>query len=375
MSAAEPRHEVEPIEEEHGHKPHGRGMRILAWLPGVVMLAALVGIATHLGEQQRFLRMVRQAEPAWLLLAAALQAVTYLVAAGVWKQVIARGGDHARLRSLAPLAVARLFVDQVLPTGGLGGRFLIIQSMRRRGVRAPIAMAAILVDLVTLYAAFAVAVVASLAVLWQFHDLNRLILTVTCLFALIATGIPLAALWLSGEDRQPPRWLRRLPRAHELLQQIARAPQDLVRDPGVLARGAGLQLAIFVLDGFSLWAMLRAVGEDPSPMVGFAAFVMAQAAATVILTPGGLGTFEAAAVGMLTFLRVDVEPALAATLLLRGFTYWLPMLPGLVISRREMKASVRERRERRKHPGAAPAVNSAAAPPHPPPGSAPRSGP
>jgi uncharacterized protein (TIRG00374 family) len=152
---------------------------------------------------------------------------------------------------------------------------------------------------------------------------------------------------LSDDDRQPPHWLRRLPRVQGLLRQIARAPEDLVRDPGVLARAAGLQLAIFVLDGFSLWAMLRAVGERPSTVVGFAAFVMAQAAATVILTPGGLGTFEAAAVGMLTFLGVSVEPALAATLLLRGFTYWLPMLPGLWISRREMKAGARERQEKR----------------------------
>ena len=33
---------------------------------------------------------------------------------------------------------------------------------------------------------------------------------------------------------------------------------------------------------------------------------------------------------------IAVEAALAATLLLRGFTFWLPMLPGVWLARREM---------------------------------------
>jgi hypothetical protein len=43
--------------------------------------------------------------------------------------------------------------------------------------------------------------------------------------------------------------------------------------------------------------------------------------ARVAWVPDGLGTIEA---------------ALAATLLARGFTFWLPMAPGLTIARREM---------------------------------------
>jgi len=34
-----------------------------------------------------------------------------------------------------------------------------------------------------------------------------------------------------------------------------------------------------------------------------------------------------------------VEAALAATLLLRGLTFWLPMVPGLWLARREMTAA------------------------------------
>jgi len=59
-------------------------------------------------------------------------------------------------------------------------------------------------------------------------------------------------------------------------------------------------------------------------------------AATIGPIPLGLGTFEAGAVGTLHFLGVSIEAALAGTLLLRGLTFWLPMLPGMWLVRREI---------------------------------------
>jgi hypothetical protein len=53
---------------------------------------------------------------------------------------------------------------------------------------------------------------------------------------------------------------------------------------------------------------------------------MASVAAIVGIMPGGVGTFEAATVGVLTLTGTHVTSALAATLLLRGFTFWLRWL-------------------------------------------------
>ena len=268
---------------------------------------------------------------------AVLQAATYVCASGVWQSVLRQAGVRLRLSTLVPLAVARLFTDQVVPTGGFGGRLLIVRALQRRHVELPVAMAAVLVDLITLYAAFSMAVLVTLCILWRLHDLNRLILTATALFALIATLIPATALWLS-QGRGVPFWVRRFPRLQEVLRQISGAPRHLVRDRAVLLRCAALQLAVFLLDSATLWVMLRAVGWPTGPLETFASFIMASLAATLILMPGGLGTFETACVAMLTLLEVPVEAALAATLLQRGFTYWLPMLPGLWLSRREIRS-------------------------------------
>jgi uncharacterized protein (TIRG00374 family) len=168
------------------------------------------------------------------------------------------------------------------------------------------------------------------------RDLSRVILSLAALFAVMAGGIPLTVLWLSRRARRPPRWARRIPRLESTLREIGRAPSRLVRSPALLLEGSALQLCIFLLDAATLWCMLHAVGYHASPTAIFASFVLSQAAATVILTPGGLGSFEAASVGLLTLFDVPMATALTATLLLRGFTYWLPMLPGLWLSRREI---------------------------------------
>ena len=63
---------------------------------------------------------------------------------------------------------------------------------------------------------------------------------------------------------------------------------------------------------------------------------VASVVASLAWVPGGLGTFEGTCVAMLHVHGVNLEAALAAVLLLRGFSFWLPMLPGLWIARREM---------------------------------------
>ena len=53
-------------------------------------------------------------------------------------------------------------------------------------------------------------------------------------------------------------------------------------------------------------------------------------ARTLGVVPGGLGVFEAVSVTTLKLIGVPVAAGLAATLLFRFFTFWLPMAPGVI---------------------------------------------
>jgi glycosyltransferase 2 family protein len=307
------------------------------WVFGVLALAAVILVVFHLGDLEHFMALARGAQPQWLLLALALQGLTYVCAAGVWYCALARIGQRRPLRSLVPLGIAKLFTDQVLPSGGISGTLMVIRGLARRQVPPHLAMGALLVGLVSYYAAYGLAAVAALAVLQFHHQMSPAVVGVAALFALFAVGVPVAVLNLRGLGNGP--WLRRLqriPGAAQLLKSVAAAPSGPLRNPALMAETTVLQLGVFVLDGLTLYVMLLALGQPNSPLTAFAAFVIADVVATLGPIPLGLGTFEATAVAMLAAGGLSLEAALAATLLLRGFTFWLPMLPGLWLARHEL---------------------------------------
>jgi len=177
-------------------------------------------------------------------------------------------------------------------------------------------------------------VIATLGILAWYHELNMVYVGLGGVLALVAVGIPAALLfgrrWLG---RTPPRLLRLVPRTRALLTEVAEIPSGLILRPGALVAGTGAQVGVFVLDAVTLWIMLRAIGVEAGIVVAFPSLVMATVAATLGPVPLGLGTFEAMCVAVLHALDVEIEAALTATLLLRGFTFWLPMIPGLVLTR------------------------------------------
>lgn len=310
---------------------------VAPWLSGLLTLAAVVLVFSHFGTLEEFTRLIFLVEPGWFVLALAAQALTYLCVALAWHITLRRAGHPRPLGVLLRLGVAKLFTDQVVPSSGISGAILVAGALRHRGVPAHAALAVLLVGLVSYFAAYLAVVLCALFIISLYHRANMAMVGAVMLFTVIVVAIPTGVLWMKEwGSRLPVRWVKRLPGAAHLLQAIAEAPADLLRDPMLLVQSTLLECADFALDAATLWMVLRGLGQDPGIWVAFASFVMAAMAATLAPIPLGLGSFEAACVGMLHLLGVAIEPALAATLLLRGLTFWLPMLPGLWLARREM---------------------------------------
>jgi uncharacterized protein (TIRG00374 family) len=178
---------------------------------------------------------------------------------------------------------------------------------------------------------------ASLALLWFYHAIHIWILLPVGLFCLVAVAIPAGALLLQHWSKiAVPKLLARLPNVRDLLHGFTQAPKHLLRNRPLVATSVLLYVAIFVLDAATLWVMLLAMGQNVSFLVAFPSFVVSSIIATLSPIPLGLGIFEASSTGMLSALGIPVEAALTSTLLLRGFTLWLPMLPGLWLARRQL---------------------------------------
>jgi uncharacterized membrane protein YbhN (UPF0104 family) len=308
-----------------------------SWLFGLLILGLVCFYVLQGVELERFRELLREAAPTWLLLGIGLQVLTYLSAAAVWHTALASAGARRRFWSLVPLGVAKLFTDQALPSGGISGTLLVIRGLARRGIAAPVAMGALLVGLVSFYASYGLAALFGFLTLWRNQGLGTPVAVIYVIFAGFVIGVPIIVLSLRSMREGP--WgarLRRIPGATALLDAIADAPPHLLRNPALLLVATGLQFAIFLLDAATLDAMLAALGQHLSPILVFASFITADVVATIGPIPLGLGTFEGTAVALLTIAGIPIEAAFAATLLLRSFTFWLPMLPGLWLAHREL---------------------------------------
>ncbi len=297
----------------------------------------LVLVVIRASSLERSLALARAARPGWLLIALAAQAATYVSAALVWRQTLRDSGYVLPMPVLVRLGIVKLFTDQALPSAGLGGSLMAIRGLLRRGVPRPIALTALLASLLSRDIAFLIVVFTSAMLLWLHHAAGRPLLLGVAVFLLVLLLVPLSLFALRRWNRDPRvavlgRWLH----LSRLIESFNDIPLDRLLSHRLLASTVTLQLAIFLLDAGTLWVTLRALGAPTQGWVALASFAVASMVATIGPVPVGLGTFEAASVGMLKLLGVPIEAALAATLLLRGFTFWLPMLPGLWLARVEL---------------------------------------
>jgi len=312
----------------------------VGWLTGALLLAVVVLVVTHVAEEHELARLFREAQPVWLLAAGALQALTYVCAAAVWQRALAHRGIAVRLRPLVPLGLAKLFTDQVVPSAGMSGTLLVVRGLERRGVSRTAAVAAMLTGLVAFYLGYLLATLASVGILWRHGELRLVILLPAAALGLLAIGLPLAMLALRRQAaRLPLRRLERWPGARDVAAALRDAPPGSFFAPRLLAETTLLQLSIFLLDALTLAVTLRALARPVHFTLVFASFVMASVVSTLSWVPGGLGTFEGSCVALLHLHGVSVETALAATLLLRGLTFWLPMIPGFALARREGRSA------------------------------------
>ncbi len=308
------------------------------WIVSLLTLIVLIVLVVmNIGKAEHFVELLRQAKPWWLLLAILLQLGTYMCAGAVWRAVTLSGGSRLHIATLARLSVEQLSMNQLVPAGGMTGSFLVIHGMRRRGVPAGLAMEALLVDVLSDKAGFAIVSILSLLAVWWSHHTTFLVLSLFAIFAVMLSVVPLAIWWfLNHLTWTPPRWLGRQTFVARLMEAAAEVSPKRVLSPVLLSKTILLHIGIFLLDAGTLWVMMNAIGTFISPLTAFIALVTASIAGTVSFLPGGVGGFEAGCTATLTLLGVPVEAALTGTLLLRGLTLWLPLIPGWILARGEM---------------------------------------
>lgn len=328
----------QPVGEGH----FGRPALWITWLLGGAMLAAVIGLALRFSDVESFARLLTQAQPLWLVAAVAVQLLTYVAQGQIFRMVLQAGAQHLSLGDAARLSLMKLFVDQALPSSGISGAFAAVASFTRMGFARPAVLACLVLDLSGYFLAYVVSVGVALVVLMLQGHATATVVGLGLVFIAVSLALAVLTPRLAVHSRLAAHVPgKRFAIVRKAISLVTGADKQLVGNRSLLARVTLLELAIIVLDSTTLWLLVLALGVAAAPMGLFAAFMLASVLRSIGVVPGGLGAFEAAAVVSLHWIGVDIAVALSATLLFRGLTFWLPMLPGLWLARREWHSTAR----------------------------------
>jgi len=308
------------------------------WVLAILFVGAVVLAAFHWGDVKQFTKLVTHAEPLWLLAALAAQIATYVSLAGEWTLVLRAGKCARSIWRMIPLAIVKLFVDNVVPTSGMSGHVVLVDRLAAIGVKRAVAVAAVILSILAYYISYAVAALCAAFLLWLHNDLSAIIAAGVGIFLCIAAAIPSGTLWVQDKGREAmPKFLRKSKHANEFFELVGKAPSELVRSRVLVSQLTLLNGTVFVLDALTMQFCLMSLGMTAPFGAIFAAFIVASIVMTLGPVPLGLGSFEGSSIAMLRLMGVPFEAALSTTLLFRGFSLWLPLAGGMILARREMK--------------------------------------
>jgi len=300
-------------------------------ITGVMLLLVGILVAFNLVDLKKFVVLAENANPEWLIVGALFQVLTYVVVSEIWLVVLKAAGTKLSRLTLAKLSLEKQTVNRLVPMAGIGGNLSVVQSMVRSGVSLSLATEAQIIDVVTTYAAFTVLVTMSAYLLWIDQGITGVVSFLLAGFAIVVMAIIFSILWiLNKRDWRPPKFLHQK-KLLGLINAIAGISRERILSPKIFLKTSLLQVVLFALNIGTLWAVFKSLDIVLPFAIIFISYIFASVAGTIIFLPGGLGSFEAGSVAVMSVLGIELETAIAATLLVRGLIYWLPLAPGVIV--------------------------------------------
>jgi len=333
-----------------------------SWLWLAVPLGVVVVAWWHSATLVRALGLLRQAELAWLVPAAAAIAGVYLARGTAYAVPLQLLGYEFPRRFLWSTALVASAAHQLIPSGGASSYAFLTYALHQRGATSGQASLVALID--TLSYAFALATLVLGAVVAVGVTGSASVVGVLAAFAPGFVFVALGA-WLYWLQRDGARLTRAVARVTARLERRpglsgveARVSRFLAeyyagkaviaRHPAAFFRMVGFQYLAVGCDAAALYLAFLALDAPPPLWVAFLGFVAALAGVSVAGAPGGGGSFEVIMSAFFASHGVDGARAVAATLLYRVVAFWLPVLASLGA----LVAFRRRRRELRRRPPA-----------------------
>ena len=124
------------------------------WFFWLLIIAFLWVVISRFTEIEKLIQTLAQGQWQWVLVAALLQVVYYIVFSALYQASFHTVEVESRVRDLLPVTLGSIFVHVVAPSGGASGIALFVDDAVRRGQSAARATAGILLVQIAEYVTF-----------------------------------------------------------------------------------------------------------------------------------------------------------------------------------------------------------------------------
>ncbi len=298
-------------------------------LSGLAMVVAVSLVAGQLAGVD-VLGVLRDADPAWVLVALLAFFTTYLGAS--WG-LLGFVPDPVPLGRVVATQISLSFVRLLAPST-IGASAFNLRMLLKSGV-APAAAATSVAASQAAAALVGVPLVLVLAI----GTGSKVDLGIRPSTVLVTVGVVVAA--AAVVLTLVPAVRRRAVTAWEaFLRRGLPRLLDALQDPRKLAKGLGGNILLTFGYGISLWASVQALGGQIAIATAVLVYLSGNAVGSIVPTPGGLGAVEAAMVAGLGAAGVGGGIAVSAVLVFRLITFWLPIPLGWFFFNRLQRSGV-----------------------------------
>jgi uncharacterized membrane protein YbhN (UPF0104 family) len=332
------------VEDDDDHGPRLEFTpRSVLTLGGFLLasIAALYFLLPQLAGLDDTWHRIEDGSPYWMLVGFLCTLGMYGAYVAMFRGVFLRvdDGDRIDWKVAYQITMAGLAASRIFAAGGAGGLVLQAWALRRAGLPKRRVADTTLSFLILTYFPYVLAlIVCGIGLrVGLFPGRNTFALTVLpAIGAGIALGIGLAIALVPTDLQRRLHGLGGKGRFGRLLKRLANAPASAsagMRDAIAHVRsGDPALLGAFAFWGFQigvLYAAFRAFGEPPPLAVLIQAFFLGMIG-NLLPMPGGVGGVEGGMIGAFAAFGVDSGLAVVAVLVFRGFTFWLPLVPGVI---------------------------------------------
>ena len=325
-------------DDDRGIEFNGRTVLTLCGFLAAAILAMYLLLPQLAGLEDTW-RRIHNGSPAWIVLAFALTFGMFAGYVAMFRGVFGEqrniGWRESYLITMAGLAASRIFA-----AGGAGGLVLQAWALRQAGMAKRKVADKTISFLVLTYFPYAAAVVICGVGLRIGFFPGQAPFTMTVVPAIIATiMMALTSLILlvpTDLQRRLDGFAKRTGRFGRIAQRLATIPAASsaglhdalghIRSKNPALIGAILFWAFQIA---VLWAAFQAFGDAPPVAVLVQAFFVGMLG-NLLPIPGGVGGVEGGMIGAFAAFGVDAGLAVVAVLVFRAFTFWLPLVPGVI---------------------------------------------